>query len=409
MRALFQMAFRNVFRQKRRSVLLGLSIGLGAMVLLLGLAFVESFQKQLFENLLVQQAGNFVIHQREHKVDISPLAKPSADFSTALTDDVLERDVAAIPGIRQVRKQLVFTGALVHADGTTQVNVIGLSGLKGESLAELTGASGGTGVTEGIFLPEGMSDEIGQKPGSELALFARKADGQTTKVPLTVQGLFAAKAPWLTNRVYIPLAQAQQILGLSGKSMEWLLYVDASANASQLKADLDGLMRKHPDVQVSSVAEVGGFYAGAMLGFKALMVVNMVFLFFVVAMGMTNMMLMATLERTPEIGTLLAIGTPRWRVASLIVLEALLLAFMAVCAGTGLAYGSSIWFAANGIDLRQEALKYIVGGTKVYLIFTGVNFSITLAVVLCTIFLAALYPAVKAASWSPIRALRGQH
>ncbi|HLO02100.1 MAG TPA: FtsX-like permease family protein [Symbiobacteriaceae bacterium] len=407
MRTLLQMAFRNVFRQRRRSLLLGLSVAFGVVVLLLGLAFVEAFQQQLFQNLLVQQAGNFVLHNRAHVVDLSPLVRPNNDFSKALTADEFGSELTAIPGIREVREQIQFTGSLVHADGTTQVNAIGMASLQGEPLAELIGATRTSGSGQGLFLPQSMSEETGVKPGDQVTLYTRAANGQMAQLSLTVQGLFEARAPWLTNRVYLPLGQAQQVLGLGDQSMEWLVYLAPGAKPDQVQAALGALTAKDPALQVSTVNEIGGFYAGAILGFKALMIVNVGILFIVVAMGLTNMMLMATLERTQEIGTLLAVGTPRWRVALLVVLEAMLLGLMAIGAGGLIAYGGGAWFAVHGIDLHVDALSYTVGGTKIFLAFTGSHFGVALAVVLGTIVLATLYPAVKASSWSPIRALRG--
>ncbi|MCX7571786.1 FtsX-like permease family protein [Tumebacillus sp. DT12] len=412
MRSIIGMAFRNIFRQKRRTFLLGISIVLGTFVLILGLSFVDGIQKQLFENMLVQQTGHFVVHHESHPVDSSPMAKPDTDLDHALSDDAaLEKEIAGMPGIERVIKQTTFAGSLANESGVSAVTVIGQSGMNGEPLADIVNATAASSdpKSEGLYLPKSLSEELDLSVGDEVTLFVRNDAGEMRQELFAVKGVFDSVAPWLSSNAYISLERAQQMLGSEGKSMEWLVYGEKSADLAALEAALDSKTAAKSGWQVATAEEAGGFYAGATLGFKALLIVNLSLIFIVVAMGMTNLMLMASLERTKEIGTLLALGTPRAKVAWLLILEALIIALLATAVSAVLGVATVSWLGSVGIDLQVEAMKYSIGGTKVYPVLSVTNLLLTLGVVTVVIFLAALYPAVKACRWSPIRALRGQY
>jgi ABC-type lipoprotein release transport system permease subunit len=409
MNSILHMALRNLFRQKRRTFILGLSIALSTAVLLFGLSFVEGVQKQLFENLLVRQTGHFVLHHPDYQPDASPLTKPSNDYTKAMHDDpALEEQLLQIQDVRQAVKRLTAAGSLFAKNGVSQATVTGLQLLKPEPLSHFLEADTKQSAEpkDAIYLAKPLRDELGVAAGDTVTLVTRNQKGETVRVPFQVAGSFEPSAPWLTSQAYISLSAAQSALAADGKSMEWLVYMEKGANLTAAEQDLTALAESKT-LRLSTAEEVGGFYAGAMLGFKALFLVNLSLIFIVVAMGMTNMMLMSSLERMREIGTLLALGTPRLRVAALIVLEAVLLASLAGGVALLISFIGISALGSVGIDLKAEALTYTIGGSKVYPVLTVLNTVITLWAVLITIFLAALYPAAKACRWSPVRALRG--
>jgi ABC-type lipoprotein release transport system permease subunit len=124
--------------------------------------------------------------------------------------------------------------------------------------------------------------------------------------------------------------------------------------------------------------------------------------------GIVNTMLMVVLERTKELGMLMAIGMNKIRVFSMIVLETIMLSLTGGITGTILGYGLVQLYATNGMDLSvwQEGLESI-GYDSIIYPYIGFNDLIQVTImVIGTGILAAIYPSIKALKLNPAEALR---
>jgi putative ABC transport system permease protein len=129
------------------------------------------------------------------------------------------------------------------------------------------------------------------------------------------------------------------------------------------------------------------------------------FLFLVIAIiGVVNTLLMSVIERTREIGTMMAVGVRRGRIALLFVLEAATLALL----GGGIGVGSA--YLLVGILRSRGGLVMPVGNTATFTLIPAVaEYQVVVAVSIATVgaILGALWPAVRAARLRPVEALRG--
>jgi hypothetical protein len=130
---------------------------------------------------------------------------------------------------------------------------------------------------------------------------------------------------------------------------------------------------------------------------------------FLVAMIIINIALvLATLERTSEIGTMRAVGAKRGFVVLLFVLETLLVAVFSCILGSGLAFGLIQWLHSAGIPAGNDFLSILFGGRAMFPDISWKNFGIGFGLVTTVSAIATIYPSVLAAGVPPVVALQGK-
>lgn len=130
---------------------------------------------------------------------------------------------------------------------------------------------------------------------------------------------------------------------------------------------------------------------------------------FLVAMIIINIALvLATLERTSEIGTMRAVGAQRGFVVLLFVLETLLVAIFSCVVGSGLAFGLIQWLHSAGIPAGNDFLSILFGGRAMFPDISWKNFGIGFGLVTTVSAIATIYPSVLAAGVPPVVALQGK-
>nr|MCS5563403.1 FtsX-like permease family protein [Oleiphilaceae bacterium] len=131
--------------------------------------------------------------------------------------------------------------------------------------------------------------------------------------------------------------------------------------------------------------------------------------FVVVAIGVMNTMVMSVMERTPELGVMLALGTRGGQLLLTILFEAFFLAILGMVAGTVVGGLLVVWLGNAGIDLSSisgalEAIPGITDRIHPVMIFDHVWLP-SLLLFLCSV-LVALYPAWRASRLDPVEAIR---
>jgi len=135
----------------------------------------------------------------------------------------------------------------------------------------------------------------------------------------------------------------------------------------------------------------------------------LVFLVLVVGLGILNTVLMGVLERVRQFGVALAVGLKPRQLASMIFTEALFLAVLALLVGDALGWGLALWFHAHPISLpgsEAAAMEELGFSASMPTWLDLPNFFLVNALILGITLLAAVWPAVRAARYEPVEALR---
>jgi len=241
----------------------------------------------------------------------------------------------------------------------------------------------------------GVARSMNVKPGDGLTLLAVTSDGALNGIDVQVVGVVNTGFKEMDDRyLRITLPSAQRLLQ-SDRVTNLVVGLDRTENTDMVAAELTPSLRGQPQQLVlKKWIDLAAYYKQVRSLFSTIFVFLGVIVFFMVLMSSVNTLLMTMFERTREIGTMLAMGTPRAWIMSLFILEAIVLGVLGAI--VGVAGGNLIGFLLNhaGIHLPPPP------GTTVPMAF-HVLYVPSLMVgssilVIVSLALAAILPAIRA-------------
>ncbi len=402
-----RIAWRNLWRNPRRTALALAAIGLSVTLVLIYDGILRWESDSMLETITGPMLGHVQIHAPEWR---RTRAMERTLRGASRMVDQLRRD-----------PEIVGASPRVYAPALAALGEEGFAVLiMGVDIAQ---ESRPTRLLAGVTTPVSshrvlmgrlLALQMGVGPGAEIALVGQGVDGSLANDLFTVAALIETPVD-IVNRqaVVMRIDEAQSLFVLPDEAHEVVVYARDAARASALAARLRGS-------QELGGAEVLDWQALApsMVDLLDLVQVAWVFVLVLVliaaAAGVANTMLMATFERTHEFGMLLALGTAPSRIVRMIVLESLALGVTGALLGTALGGAVVAWAHHTGIDYAA-----LTGGGPSQISAFGMNWSlrmyprlalvdITRAVVavMVTSIVASAWPAARAARLHPARALR---
>ncbi len=403
----FKMAFRNLLRQRRRSLLTGITMVIGFILFALTVGTLEGSWGMMVEIITRDHTGHAQIHAKGY-LDRPSLYKNFTDTPELYAALAKEPAVAAVtPRIRSAA--LAFVGMK-----TTGVQLIGIDPERERAVTRLANK-----VRDGAFLPAAASkqaligrnvaDVLKAPVGSELTLISQGADGSVANDLFTVAGILGdAKDASEQNRVYLHIADAQDYLTLDGKIHEIaLLYRDRKkVEPATGRVGAAIAAAGFRDLSAESWMEVEPEFYRTMQADKKGGDIQMLIVLLIVAVGVLNTVLMAVLERTREYGVMAAIGTSPRRLFSLIVIETGMLALLSSLLGALLASFALWYFAAVGITYPEPVTVAGYSLTTLTADITPAAYYKPFLIIFLTALLVSMIPALRAARIKPVDALR---
>lgn len=400
----FRLAFRNLFRNTRRTVLTMLMIGFSVSALILVDAITigmlntmtDAFTKTLNGEAQVQREG----YSESYDVDlyVSELGRVTAALSE-------EPKIAA-------SAPRVVTGAMVASTyNVTSGMVHGVQPSKERTVSKLADA-----VVEGQYLSgkpleilvgRGMQDVLEISIGDRIVITAAEADtGELTQALFRVSGVFSFGIRGMDDSfVFINFDDAQTMLGLSDAAHQIVLQfiepdialppLDLSTNLTAFEgADIHSWMTLNREIaSMLEISGIGTVIIGAIL-------------FLLVSFGVVNSMFMSVYERIHEIGVIKAVGTRPREIIRMVLVEAMLLAAVSSILGALLALAVGVMTADAGIPLGEYEISGVALNEAIKPVLETSQFiSYPFYTILLTM-LAALYPAIYASRIPPSDALR---
>ena len=392
------LAFRNVFRNRRRTLMTLLMVGGGVAGLLLVGGFFALMFWGLRENTIHNGLGHLQIFTAEHfqprrnararhrhrqlapgcrfHLQRRPCARrraPHRVLRNALERRKVRQSSWAAPSIRLPNDSLGFTPRLAAGRD--------LDAKPGGEIEALIGA--------------GVARSMNVKVGDGLTILAVTADGALNGIDVQVVGIVNTGFKEMDDRyLRITLPSAQRLLQ-SDRVTNLVVGLDATENTDEVAAALAPRLSGLPQQLIlKKWIDLAAYYKQVRSLFSGIFVFLGVIVFFMVLMSSVNTLLMTMFERTREIGTMLAMGTPRSWIMALFVLEATLLGVLGAIAGV--AGGNLLGLLLNhaGIHLPPPPGTTVPMAFRVLLVPSLMIGSSILVVV--SLALASILPAVRA-------------
>jgi putative ABC transport system permease protein len=330
------LAFRNLFRNRRRTLMTLMMVGGGVTGLLLVGGFFAFMFWGLRESTINDGLGHLQIFTAEHfnreekhvlDTGIDNWRQVAATVSTGGHVRGVAPRIEFYGMLSNGVKSAVFMGSAVDP---VAENTLGFSPrlAAGRDLDTKPG-----GEVEAI-IGAGVARSMSVKPGDGLTLLAVTADGALNGIDVQIVGVVNTGFKEMDDRyLRITLASAQRLLQ-SDRVTNLVVGLDATDNTDKVAAELGPRLRGLPqNLTLKKWIDLAAYYKQVRSLFSMIFIFLGIIVFFMVLMSSVNTLLMTMFERTREIGTMLAMGTPRSWIIALFVLEATLLGVMGAVAG----------------------------------------------------------------------------
>lgn len=401
---LIRLAFRNVLRNKGRAGFTVGAIGFGvAMTLFLG-SFVIGLGNAMVDDIVEGKVGALQVHRKGYD-DVRENQPLDLDF--AETGDVIEK-VKRVPGVTSVSPRLVFSGLAANGSQSTMIIVTAFDpALEYKVLPAantfLDGKPIDAGVANGAVFGLDLANALDLKAGSGGTIQAASKSGQQNALDFELRGTLNSGNAFESKRtVMVPLKWAQNLLGMEGRITELAVATKDREGIEQVAEEVRHALG--PDYEVQTWKQLRP-NVDDVVNFQRMVLGAICSVFLVIAIiGVINTMLMAVLERTREIGTMMAVGMRRGRITALFLCEAAALAVLGVSGGLAVSV-SIILTIANKGGVPATA----PGSSAVYHIIPAMPMFLLAPTILLAgvgTILAGVYPSWRAARLNPVDALR---
>ena len=404
---LLRLALRNLWRNRRRSLLTLSAMVVSSSLLILCLGVFSGMFADMLASATEQYHGHIVISGDNYQEDRDLYTYFSEDTTLLQQLEGEPQIVAAAPRVRSF-------GLVSHLNDSQPAELLGINPLKEAQVTTLMQqlvagtVLDGTDTGEAI-IGSGLARKLDIDVGGELVVLTQASDGSIGNDLLTVRGIFTTGATRHDNGlVLVPIEWLRYLLALPAVDHEIALRVIdpllAAQTADQIAANLDNRFEVHDwgDLLPQMREAIASY------GVSRLIIVSILYL--ATGLGILNTFFMSVLERTREFGVLMALGVRPWRIRLLVLAESLFMGLIALTVGVLLALAMTLYMSHVGIDLSGpiSPISY-AGGTilpRLHAVLVFDNFSVPAGLLLVVSLVAGFLPANRAARLRPVEALR---
>mgnify|MGYP000134254718 FL=1 len=400
-----RLAVRNVIRQKRRVGFALVIVMGGCISLLLAAGFIQWVLDTMRESTIHSQLGHIQIVRPNY------YAKGIADpYKYLLPENSdAEAQVRKHPSVRALAPRLSLVGLISLGDSTLSFMADGVDPVAEQEFAKYFFVEQGERLAAddptGIVIGQGLAANLGAKVGDNLVLTVTTARGGLNAHDVHIRGIFfTSEKAYDDGAIQLPIELARKLIRVQGAT-SWLVVLDKTSNTDSVLADLR--QRFDPkSFQLAPWYELADFYNKTVTLFLRQVLVVKILIGIIVVLSISNTLSMAVMERTGEIGTIMAMGVRRKSVLRLFILEGLMLGVLGSFVGVVVGWGLSLIISAIGIPMPPPP------GMESD--FTGeitVNWALALDAMwlgAVTTLIASVVPAWKASRMVIVDALRRQ-
>ena len=407
---LFTIAWRNVFRNGKRTLITATAMAVSVAIWIFLSVLTSQFYGTLFDLLVTQQMGHIQIQNLEY-------AKSKALHDTIQDGDALIERVMSLDGTSGVSAKLYGNVLVSGEEDSAGAQVIGVF-----PSAEENARGASQQIVEGSYLSDEpmknviagitLYEDLELKIGSEIFVYTQASDGSMAYDLYNLVGVYKSGSTMIDRGIQLHVYDLQELLVLPSQYHEILVTDKEVEHIEALQTDIQNTVDAD-SVGVKTWWETSPQTKELMAFQEAFKVLFLGIVFFIAGFGVLNTMLMAVFERTREIGVMMALGLQRLKIIQVIVIESALLATVASIIGVLMGWVINYYLSVQGVDLS--------GGTGEPLQMMGINFDPTMYVAMqiesywfpvIGLFVIAigssLWPAYRASRLNPVDAIRSE-
>lgn len=402
-----QMAWRNIWRNPRRTAVIMIAIVIGVWSMVFLGALMRGILVAMVENGISTLTGDLQIHKQGYLSD--PVVENSMTDPGEVTDALARLLPPGAKWTLRIRVGAIASNAR-HSSAVTFVGIDparepDVSFMGPDALVE--GRYLEAGDEYGIVVGKALIEKFETKLGNKLVLMSQDTDKDIASRAFRIIGIFQTEMQATEKQfVFVTRPAAERMLKLEGAVSEVSVGLPDHETAEEVVDTLkSGLPATYEIAAWRELLPILNAYIKINDGFT---VIWYFVVFIAMGFGIVNTTLMAIFERMREFGLLKALGMKPWWIIRDVLTESLFLLIMGIALGNALGFLSSWALSDNGIDLSAVAAGAEFAGMSrvIYPVLSARDVLTSNLVVLVLGLLVSLYPAVKAAKFTPVDALK---
>jgi len=406
-----KMAWRNIWRNPRRSILTISAIAFASLLLVFMLSWQFGSYETMIDSAVKIHTGHLQIQANGYN-DKKGIRMVVPDPAAA--GSILNKT----PNIAAYTFRANAFSLVSSRERTYGIMVVGIDPVREAGVSALKKL-----IRQGSYLSEGDTDHalvgallarnLKVGPGDELVVLGQGRDGSVAATVVRVKGIYrSGQDDFDRSSIHIPLENFQDVYAMRGavhevvalgKSLDDLKEIKKVVTAGIKKTD-----KKHRMVVLDWMELMPGLIEAIQMDIYSGFIFYLI-LIIVVAFSILNTFLMAIFERTREFGVLMAIGTTPGRLTRLLLIESTTLTMTGIIIGIIAGSLITLYFQDHGIVISgaSEMMKQFGMPDRIYPRLSMLSASIGPGAVLIITFLTALYPAIKVRRLRPVKAMAG--
>ncbi len=401
-----QMGWRNIWRNPRRTIVIMTAVIIGVWAMIFLGALMRGISEQMVRNGITTLTGHIQVHHRGFRKD--PVIENSIDkpeVVEAALSKILPQDAR---WTTRVRVDAIASNAR-HSGGATLVGIdpereAGISFI-GQAVTE--GAYLKAEDTYGIIVGQALADKFETKLGRKLVMMSQDTKGDIASRAFKITGIFRAEMEATEKQfVFVTIGAARKMLKLGNEISEVSILLADYKESDEVADDLRGVLPSE-SYDVQTWRELLPFVTAVLKMYDWFIYLWFLIIFIAMGFGIVNTILMAVFERIREFGLLKALGMKPWWIVKEVLAESFFLLLLGMVAGNALGFLSIFALTDTGIDLSalSEGLEFAGMSRVIYPFVLIKDIVAANLVVLILGLVVSIYPAVKAARFTPVKAM----
>jgi len=401
---IFTIVWRNIWRKKARSLVIIIAVTIGI--------WAGLFISGVFTGMIAQQKQDAISHYLSDIQIHQPRFLDNYEIQYTIPDAA--KTLAVIennPKVKAASMRTVIYGMVASANDAGGAKITGVIPSKESKLTNMgvfmkQGTYFGDNKRNSILIGEKLAKKLNVKLHSKVVLTFSTKDGEILSGAFRIGGIYkTSNAQADAMNVFVNAHDINNMIGADSGYHEIAVLMK---DDMQTDAPAQTFRSQFPGLKVETWEEISPATALMSGMTDYVLSILMTVLMLGLAFAIINTMLMTVMERTRELGMLMAIGMNKRRTFSMLMYETIILSFLGCPIGMGIAWLTIHYFGTHGIDLSSfsKGLENFGFSTMVYTSLRSTSYIQVSIMVLITAILAAIYPGLKAIRLKPAEAIR---
>lgn len=401
---LVKIAGRNIWRSRKRSLIIITAVSIGLWAGIFMMAFYNGMIEQRIGSAIADELSHIQLHhpkfRKEYEIKyLLPQGKKT--LKTIVKDSQVKTAVGRI----------IIKGMIASASGSSGITINGVMPKEEKALTNLNkkiikGNYFEPKKTNQIILSEKLCKKLNLNLNKKAILTFQDKDGNLASGAFRITAIYKTiNGPYDDSNVFVKITDIDSLAGIPNELNEIAVLLQSNQLLDEVQHKLN---QKFSKTEIKNWMEISPELGLTISVGDQMVYIFMGIILLALAFGIVNTMMMSVLERTREIGMLLALGMNKFKIFMMIVLETLFLILVSCPLGILLAFATIAISQQTGIDFSQFSEAYSSFGYSsiIYPSLTAKQFGIIMLLVFITALFSALFPARKALQLNPAESLK---